>query len=100
MITYVQCPHCFTRSSILYGASVICKCGERFTVQGNTTPRKIVQTVVPLDDDPQNFKELAEACILDMESYAADETPHRIMVSLRGYRERFALIERSLQNGC
>lgn len=50
------------------------------------------QMSVPNDDDPQNYKELVEACLLDMERYSTDETSHRIMVSVRSYRERFDLI--------
>lgn len=49
-------------------------------------------SIIPNDDEPQNWRELAEACLADMERYAGDETSARMMVSYKGYRERFELL--------
>lgn len=62
-------------------------------------------SIIPNDDEPQNWRELAEACLADMERYAGDETSARMMVSYKGYRERLELLaqapglERSESNG-
>ena len=47
---------------------------------------------VPQDDEPQSWMQLAMACLADMERYANDETPHRIMVSVREYSKRATLL--------
>jgi hypothetical protein len=45
------------------------------------------------DEDPQTWRDLAEAAIMDLRRYADDELPHRRLVSARAYEARFALLD-------
>ena len=62
----------------------------KFLFEGGPQPEGLPDD----DDEPKSFKELAEACIADMERYAEDELPHRRMVSFRAYKERFDLLSK------
>jgi hypothetical protein len=45
------------------------------------------------DDHPQDWRDLAEAAIMDLRRYANDETPERRLVSADTWEDRFALLD-------
>lgn len=54
---------------------------------------------LPDDDEPKTWRELAKAAIMDLRRYADDELPHRRMVSVEAYEQRFKLIDEATGQG-